>query len=193
MFRTWGPRIAAISGKEGEVVALTLTLPLNSEPLHEQQAALRAAFRKLLRRQEWKGKKGAIHHVGLLATIEIGSKGLQDGRPHLHAIVVSRATGRASATTAWIVATWLELNPGASPLAQDGSPCAGNQDFGAWLNYILKGTTLVPTWDDMRLEGTISALLDRSHRLSAYGLLYSRRSKQGLKRRGHAAGKTFEV
>ncbi|WP_306590620.1 protein rep [Geothrix sp. 21YS21S-4] len=176
-FRKWWPKIASISGQQGEVVALTLTRPLRSGTLVEQKTALRKAAARLFHRQPWKGASGFINQVGILLVVEIGTEGPHNGLPHLHLLVVGLEPGLALAAAQWLRDTWLEVNPDASPLGQDFSLCSGPKGFGAWLNYILKGFTIAPTWSDERLEAMLEALTDGSHRLTSSGLLSPRKGK----------------
>jgi len=116
-----------------------------------------------------------MEQVGMLVSIEIGTEGIHDGLVHAHVLVVSAKPDVALTAAHWLLDAWLEMNPEASRLGQDVSPCRGPQDFGAWLNYILKGCRLDPSWDDERLESMAQAMLDGSQRLTAYGLLCPRR------------------
>lgn len=176
-FRKWAPKVAAISGPQGEAVAVTLTRPPRSGTLAEEKRAARKTISSLFHRQPWKRPGGFMESVGLLAIIEIGTEGRHDGLVHIHVLVVSAEPGVALAAAQWLLQAWLEVNPDASPLGQDVSLCRGPQDFGAWLNYILKACRLDPSWDDARLEAMALALLDGSQRVTPYGLLHPRQGK----------------
>lgn len=174
-FRKWAPKVGAVAGTRGEVVAVTITRPPRCGTLVEQKMAARKAISCFFHRQSWKRAGGFMEQVGMLVSIEIGTEGIHDGLVHAHALVVSAKPGLALAAAHWLVDAWLEVNPEASPLGQDISLCRGPQDFGAWLNYILKGCRLDPSWDDERLEAMTLAMLDGSQHVTAYGLLCPRR------------------
>ena len=174
-FRKWAPKVEAVAGTHGEVVAVTMTRPPRCGTLAEQKLAVKKVIGDLFHRQPWKRAGGFMEQVGILVSIEIGTGGIHDGLVHAHALVASAKPGVALAAAHWLVDSWLEVNPEASRLGQDVSPCRGPQDFGAWLNYVLKGCRLDPSWDDERLEAMALALLDRSQRVTPYGLLHPRR------------------
>jgi hypothetical protein len=176
-FRKWAPRIAELSGAQGEVVAGTLTRPPQPGTIAEQKRATRKALSQLFHLQAWKRRGGFIELVGLLTIVEIGTKGIHDGHVHVHLLVVSATPGVALAATHWLRDAWLDANLDASPLGQDVSLCRGPQDFGAWLTYILDVDPLDPSWDDERLEAMALAFLDGSQHLTPYGLLHPRRGR----------------
>lgn len=179
--RKWWPKISEVQGVRGQVVAMTLTRPPHGINLVEQKQLVRQRVSGLFDRRQWKGSRGFIHQVGILLVVEIGSEGVHDGLVHLHVLVVSPEPEIALAAGEWMRDVWLEINPDASPLAQDVSLCVGPLGFDAWLNYILKGCILDPAWEDDRLEATVQVLIDGSHRLTSYGLLRTPRSRPRAK------------
>lgn len=183
----WWPKIAEITGAGGMVFAGTLTRPPTGGTLLEQKRSIRRVVSKMFDRRQWKGPRGFVHQVGILLVIEIGTEGVHEGLVHVHLLVVSPKSEVAHAAIEWMRDIWLELNPDASPLAQDVSACRGPEGFDKWLSYILKGSTLDPSWDDDRLEAMVQALTDGSHRLTSYGLLHTPR--QRLRGKGQARPK----
>lgn len=186
-FRKWAPKVAAISGTQGEVAAVTLTRPPRCETLLEQKRAARKSMSSLFHRQSWKRPGGFMETVGLLVIIEIGTEGPHDGLVHMHVLVVGPEPGSARVAADWLISAWMDANPDASPLAQDVSLCRGPQDFGAWLNYMLKAYHLDPSWGDDRLEAMALALMDGSQRVTPYGLLRSREGRVVRINRGSGA------
>ena len=179
--RKWSPRISSVKGKSGEAGTLSLTLPSSARSLHDRKATFRNSLAQIFRKQTWKGRNGYMRKVGFLVLIEFGHGGIEEGLPHAHLLVVSPAPGVVSGVIQWVVATWLELNPEASPLGQHSSLCCEVIGFGAWLNYILKGNVLDPAWDDQRFAETLLVLSDGSHRLTPYGLLKPSRTSSNVR------------
>lgn len=181
--RDWWPKIRRLCGPQGIVMAGTLTRPPGGGTLLEQKQGIRRRVSKMFDRRQWKGPQGFVQKVGILLVIEIGTKGAHDGLVHVHALVVSPDARVAQAAMEWRRDTWLELTPDASPQGQHLSACGGRKGFDGWLGYILKGCTLDPAWEDDRLEGTVQALTDGSHRLTSYGLLRRPRAEPRRKAR----------
>lgn len=184
----WSPRVSEVIGESGEVHSLTLTLPSATESLASQKTLLERRLSMLFRKQAWKGSRGHIHRVGALLVLEVSSNPGGACSPHAHLLLAGATPGDAASAADWLLGAWLALNPSASRQAQEASPCSQSHGFGAWLNYILKGHRLDPTWDDARLEATAQTLLDRSHRVRALGLL-STRARARLNGGAHINGK----
>lgn len=180
----WCAKVEALQGLEGEIMAVTLTCSGEGEDLPSRKAALRRRLFQLFRKHAWKSTSGYVHRVGVLMVTEVGSMGEGCPLPHAHLLLVGPARCEVVAAAQWLVGAWLDLVPGASPQGQNASSCRSPGGPGAWLNYILKGDTLDPSWDDDRLEAGASALVDGSHRLRVLGILRDLGDSACARRRG---------
>jgi hypothetical protein len=183
MLLMWGAKVEALRGPEGEIMAVTLTYPGGEEVLPARKAALRGWLSRLFRKHAWKAAAGHVRRVGVLMATEVGPMGEGCPLPHAHLLLVGPASSEVAAAAQWLVGAWLDLVPGASPQGQDVSSCRRPGGAGGWLNYILKGDTLDPSWGDTRLEVGARALVDGSHRLRVLGIL------RGLNVRACARGR----
>lgn len=180
----WSAKIEALRGPEGEAMAVTLTCPGREEVLSSRKAALRGWLSQLFRRHAWKAVTGHVRRVGVLLATEVGPMAEGCPLPHAHILLVGPAAREVAEAAQWLVGAWLALVPGASPQGQDVSPCRRPGGPGGWLNYILKGDTLDPSWDDTRLEAGARALLDGSHRLRVLGILRGLNAPACARKRG---------
>lgn len=180
---SWRERIEALLGEAGEAVAVTLTCPSWGEALAQEKATLRRQLTSVFRKHAWKGAAGHIHRVGVLLVTEVGPLGGDCSRPHAHLLLVASAPGKAAAAAGWLIKEWLKLVPGSSARGQDASICEQPAGVGRWLNYILKGDALNPSWGDIRLEATVRVMIDGSHRVRVLGLLHHRMHLGGGRRR----------
>ncbi len=176
---SWKAKVEALLGETGEAVAVTLTGPNGGGPLFHQKATLRGQLTTVFRKHAWKGAAGHIHRVGVLLVMEVGARGGDHPRPHAHLLLVAAAPGEAASVAGWLVKEWLAAVPGSNPRGQDASFCERPAGVGRWLNYILKGDVLDPSWPDDRLEASACALIDGSHRVRVLGLLHHRRRLGG--------------
>ena len=184
MLLLWGAKVEALRGPEGEIMAVTLTYSCGEEALPARKAALRGWLSRLFRKHAWKAAAGHVRRVGVLMATEIGPMGDGCPLPHAHLLLVGADPCEVAAAAQWLVSAWLDLVPGAGPQGQDASPCRRPGGAGGWLNYILKGDTLDPSWEDARLEAGARALLDGSHRLRVLGTLRSPKVPASARRRG---------
>ncbi len=184
MFLMWGAKVEALRRPEGEIMSVTLTCSGGDEALAARKAELRGWLSLLFRRHAWKAAAGHVRRVGVLMATEVGPMGEGCPLPHAHLLLVGPSPCEVAAAAHWLVEAWLDLVPGASPQGQDSSPCRRPGGAGRWLNYILKGDTLDPSWDDTRLEASAQALLDGSHRLRVLGILRGLNVPASARRRG---------
>jgi hypothetical protein len=174
MLLMWAARVEALRGPEGEIMAVTLTCSGGDEDLPLRKAALRGWLSRLFRRHAWKSARGHVRRVGVLLATEVGPMGEGCPLPHAHLLIAGQAPSQVAAAAQWLVEAWLDLVPGASPRGQDVSFCERPDGARAWLNYILKGDELDPSWDDAQLEAGARTLVDGSHRVRVMGVLRHR-------------------
>ena len=183
MLLMWGARVEALRGSEGEIMAVTLTCSGGDEDLHLRKAALRGWLSRLFRRHSWKAAEGHVRREGVLLATEVGPMGEGCPLPHAHLLLVGSDSCQVATAAQWLVRAWLDLVPGASPHGQDVSFCERPDGARAWLNYILKGDDLDPSWDDARLEAGARTLVDGSHRVRVLGILRHLNDSAGAGRR----------
>lgn len=145
-FQRLKSRVEVLLAEGGNCVAITLTEASSTGTIQARARALRARFTRLFRRNAWRASDGFKNDVGLVEVLDVG-KGpdpTRFGNPHLHILACGPDGSRVMEVAAWILNTWLRLNPTASRNAQkmDG-PLVLPGEWQKWLRYSLNGLGLL--------------------------------------------------
>lgn len=168
--RAYIPQISAAMGGNGGCGGLTLTRPPEGTA-KEGLARLRGAMDKIRDMATWKKKLGGwSQKLGVLAIYEAAKGSQGQVHPHLHLAVFGPNRREVHECLLWLCATWLCLNPDASPECQVLSAVHGAEGpWRKWVAYVLKGTRIDPGWPRETLCGVLDLFPPGSRHCTSWG------------------------
>ena len=165
----WRRSIETVIATGGGCGSLTLTLPATMPP-RDRLDRCRQGLEKIRGKVAWRATgRGLKEKVGVLAAFEVSAEG---GRPnpHVHLAVFGPDFQAVQDCLGWLLAAWLEINPGAGPGGQEMGPVRRpNGPWQDWIKYILKGTAVDPAWPGATLAAVLDLFPPGARHFSAWG------------------------
>jgi hypothetical protein len=170
MSKKWFPVIDQAMGPSGGCGFMTLTLA-RDHPAGERLDRLRSTLVKLRGKTDWrKAGRGWHGKVGVLSALEVGSTEGDALHPHVHLVVFGPDRQAVDECQAWILDTWLALNPSASPAGQDLKQAkAPRGNWRGLASYVFTGTQLDPSSSRETLASLMALIAPRMKGFSAWG------------------------